>query len=130
MPQEYYILPVGSGGEIDNTLPGGGNYPSQGLPGGSGVRPSHPIVLPPLPGVWPPPGQPSLPIVLPPEGGAGSPSHPIYIEGSPEHPIAEPPGHIWPPLPPSVPPGKKALLVKVIGEPGVHWLVVDVAQPK
>ena len=76
MVQLYVILPVGDGGHVDNTLPGGqGGYPSQpiyhpghpdhglpaypdqGLPGGSGGHPSHPIHIPGVPDQGLPPGQ-------------------------------------------------------------------------
>ena len=56
MPQAYWIIPLeAGGGRPDNSLPqpplgiwGGGNmpYPDQGLPGGQGGRPSHPIYHP------------------------------------------------------------------------------------
>lgn len=93
MPEKYYITPVGDDEPVD---------PGYGIPGGK-PKPPHvgggPIVLPPLPGVWPPAGHPSLPIELPP----GHVELPIYIPGSPEKPINLPPGTIWPPLPPKFP---------------------------
>ena len=55
MPQLYMIIPVGlDGNRPDNTLPQpplgmwgpGFPYPDQGLPGGQGGRPSHPIYHP------------------------------------------------------------------------------------
>jgi len=124
--QMYYIYPAGSGvpGSPDNSLPGGGGPVDPGY-GVGGDRPSHPIVLPPLPGVWPKPGEPSHPIVIPPDV-AGIPSHPIVLPGSPEHPIALPPGTVWPPLPPSTT-GKYAILIWVVGV-GSRWLIVDSAQ--
>ena len=110
MPQEYYIMPVGKHDEED---------PDFGV-GGPG--PSHPITLPPLPGIVPKPGEPSHPITLPPQK-PGHPSHPIFIPESPEHPIALPPGTIWPPLPPdSGITGKVAILVWVIGI-GHRWFI-------
>ena len=115
-----YIVPLsGGGGEVDNSLPGAPGHPSHPIAPG-GVGPSHPIVLPPLPGVWPPAGQPSQPIHIPPEV-----SNPIVIPGSPEHPIALPPGTVWPPLPPTTT-GKYAILVWVVGV-GSRWLIVDAA---
>jgi hypothetical protein len=125
--QTYYIYPAGAGapGAPDNSLPGGGGAVDPGY-GVSGDRPSHPIVLPPLPGVWPPAGQPSQPIYIPPHV-----ENPIVITGSPEHPIALPPNTIWPPLPPTTS-GKYAILIWVVGV-GSRWLVVEpppVAQPK
>lgn len=116
----------GSPGAPDQGLPGG-EYPDQGLPPGWPGRPSHPIVIPPLPGVWPPPGRPSFPTVLP-ELPSGTPEQPIYIEGTPEHPIALPPATIWPPLPPAtLPSDKHAILIWVIGV-GTRWLVWDSSQ--
>ena len=46
-----------------------------------------------------------------------------YIPGSPEHPIALPPGTVWPPLPPTTT-GKYAVLIWVVGV-GSRWLVVE-----
>ena len=115
-----YIYPVNmSTGRPDNSLPGVPGSPDNSLPG-MGGSPSHPIVVPPLPGIWPPPGQPTFPIALPP----GEPTQPIYIEGSPEHPITMPPATIWPPLPPVGPTGKYAILILVVGV-GYRWLVVE-----
>jgi hypothetical protein len=102
-----------------------GDRPGHELPGG---RPPHvgggPIIPPPLPGVWPPPGVPTLPIDLPPHA-----SNPIVIPQPPpgvNPPITLPPPGIYPPLPPEeVPTGKVAILVKVIGSDTVHWIVVD-----
>jgi hypothetical protein len=111
------LPPQFGGGRPDNSLPGGGARPSHPISGG-GVGPSHPIVLPPLPGVWPKPGEPTQPIVIPPEV-----SNPIVIPGEPEHPIALPPGTVWPPLPPSTT-GKYAILIWVVGV-GARWLIVD-----
>lgn len=128
MPQGTlaWITPV-SGGHPDQGLPGGGEYPDQGLPGGGG-RPSHPIALPPLP-----PGVPTPPIALPPTvwppqpPSAGGPSNPIVIPGTPEHPIALPPGTVWPPLNPGDGVGGKALLLAwVVGTDKYRWVVVDV----
>lgn len=114
----------GSGGEIDNSLPGLSGRPDNSLPG----YPSNkPIVLPPLPGIWPPPGTPNLPVRIPIDPGYG---HPIIIEGRPDNPIALPPG-IYPPLPPTSN-GKYAVLIYVLGV-GHRWAVVDtsqIAQPK
>jgi hypothetical protein len=80
---------------------------------GSGLTPTHPIVLPPQqpPGIWPSPGYPAHPIAPggPPPGiwpSPGHPEHPIYFPptgiwpspGYPAHPIAPggPPPGIWP----------------------------------
>lgn len=149
------ILPI-SGGYPDQGLPPGSpGAPDQGLPPGSPGSPSHPIELPPLP-----PGVPSHPITLPPSGGI--PSHPIFIPGAPDqglpgdgespgkpdqglppgssgspgvpsHPIALPPGTVWPPLNPGdgvV--GKGWLLVIVLGADGKHkakWIFIDTTPP-
>src|SRR4029077_18137106 len=89
-------------------LPGqpGGPYPTPGpVPPGGG--PSH--------------GQlPSPPVEhLPPQAG----QLPIY-PATPSHPIALPPGVIWPPLGPQVPQGK-ALAVIFISGFGYRWTVID-----
>ena len=86
---------------------------------GNGLPPS----LPPLVGIWPPPGHPNVtpPIAYPP---GHHPMPPIFIDGSPENPIVLPPG-IYPPLPPGVGSGGKiAVLVWVLGV-GYRWAVVD-----
>jgi hypothetical protein len=69
------------------------------------------------------PGQPDQ--GLPPTIWPGVPIHPA----SPSHPIALPPGSVWPPLPPTVTPGKALALVVIFGV-GFRWVVIDVAQPK
>jgi len=103
---------LGDGGEVDNSLP----HPP--------YRPANPIVLPELPGVYPPPGMPNLPVNIPVDPGYGV-GNPITIGESPEHPIALPPG-IYPPLPsqPDPSPDKIVILVWVIGV-GYRWVVVD-----
>jgi hypothetical protein len=99
--------------------------PDQGLPGGP---PHHvgggPIIPPPIPGVWPPAGEISHPIVIPPVGEV---SNPIVIPGSPQHPIALPPGTVWPPLPgppPVAPGGKYAILIWIVGV-GFRWYIAQ-----
>jgi len=105
------IYPGGGGGEPTHPIVG---YPDQGLPGGGEVgEPSHPIVLPPMPPQINPP-----PVSIWP----GVPIHPA----TPEHPIALPPGSVWPPLPPSIT-GEAVILVWVVGV-GYRWLVIDAAQ--
>ena len=135
MPLAYIHELAGIGDRPDNALPGG----RPPMVGGG------PIVPPPLPGVWPPPGVPNFPIdpgwgnrppgpdsgwgqghPLPPHVGGG----PIVIPQpppNPAHPIVLPPPGIYPPLPPgTVPPNTMvAVLVKVIGSDTVHWIVVD-----
>ena len=137
MPLAYIheLTGRGDGGEIDNSLPGG--------------RPGHisggPIVPPPLPGVWPPPGHPNFPIDPTwgnrppgPDSGWGQ-GHPIppHVGGGPivipqppptlNPPITLPPPGIYPPItpPPTTTPGPVAILVKVVGSETVHWVVVD-----
>jgi hypothetical protein len=113
------------GGRPDQDLPWGPGRPDNELPGGRPALPAQP--LPPLPGIWPPPGQPNIPVVLPPL----MPTNPIYIEGAPSQPgqpsqpIALPPG-IYPPLPPDagLPSGKVAILVWVVGV-GYRWIVLE-----
>jgi len=113
-----------------------GDRPDNSLPGGRPGHPSHPIVLPILPGIWPPPGQPNWPPSLVDPGyGVGSehPSQgPIIIQGKPDQPIALPPG-VYPPLPPAGLKDKYAILILIFGV-GWRWLVVDpgeeTAQPK
>ena len=94
-------------------------YPDQGLPGGQGGRPSHPIHYP---------GSPSHPIA----GQPGSPSQPIYHPGHPDHglpafpshPIELPPGGtpIDPgELPPGPPEGHEDEVVVAIYRPGQGW---------
>jgi hypothetical protein len=94
--QLYVILPVGGGGQIDNTLPGGQGghpsqpiyhpghpdhghipYPDQGLPGGggSGGQPSHPIHIPGVPDQGLPEGQP-----IPDQGLPPPPVPPEYAD--------------------------------------------------
>ena len=120
MPQKYFITPTD--GPPDETDPGYG----QGRP-----RPPHaslPIVLPALPGIWPPPGKPNWPPA--PVDPNYDINAPIFIQGRPDTPIALPPG-VYPPLPP-ITEGKYAVLILVIGV-GYRWLVVegsDLSQPK
>jgi len=85
-----------------------------------GEHPSHPIVLPPVP----PDLKPEHPIVLPPQV-PGVPTHPIFLPVEPTHPIALPPGSVWPPLPcDSGVGGKGVLLANIVGV-GLRWLSVD-----
>ncbi len=143
------ITPLSMSGERpDNSLPGSPAYPSHPIelpPLPPGIHPSHPIVLPPSgaapshpifvpiepthpidPGGEPPapdqglPGSPAAPDQgLPGSGGGGTPSHPIAL----------PPGTIWPPLNPGDGVyGKGLLLIIVVGADGVRkfkWVVVD-----
>jgi hypothetical protein len=108
---------------VDNGLP---SHPAPPIyiPG----RPAHPIYptypvdpdygLPVTPGVWPKP-----PIHVWPPPQPVYPTHPIYPTDQPEHPIAMPPGSVWPPLPPSVT-GKILCFVWIVGV-GYRWTVID-----
>ena len=88
----------------DNTLPGieGPVDPGYGID--AGLRPTHPIVIPPdaiAPGVPTHPiylpVYPSHPIVIPPGSLApGVPTHPIYLPVYPSHPIVIPPDAVGP----------------------------------
>ena len=88
----------------DNTLPGieGPVDPGYGID--AGLRPTHPIVIPPDaigPGVPTHPiylpVYPSHPIVIPPGSLApGVPTHPIYLPVYPAHPIVIPPDAVGP----------------------------------
>jgi hypothetical protein len=51
------------------------------------------------------------------------PSHPIYPTDKPEHPIAMPPGSVWPPLPPAIK-GKILCFIWLVGI-GYRWTVID-----
>jgi hypothetical protein len=138
----------GSPGHPDHGLPGGGLHPGnrppgsypgrpdQGLPGGGwdrpvdpgfgrpggGGRPDHPDQG--LPGGGVHPGQ--LPVFLP----IGPDNTLPPIPGGPQPPTNKPtpPGTIWPPLPPSVPQGKVAILVWISGV-GHRYAVIDVPPP-
>jgi hypothetical protein len=133
--QVVLLVPLaGSGNLPGHDLPTGPVYPSgQPLPGGghpSGqpLPPGH-VSGQPLPPGLPPMGStlPELPPELnppPPEVWPGVPIRPA----TPEHPIAAPPGTVYPPLPPSVT-GKAICLVAVLGV-GYRWVVLEVAQPK
>jgi hypothetical protein len=123
----------------DQGLPGGGHFwgrPDQGLP-----RPPRP------PHVWPrPPGGGGLP-VDPGWGTGGRPERPDHglpifpsIPGKPDNslppvdgeeppPVDPPPGTIWPPLPPTIPPGKVIALVAISGV-GYRYAVLTVPPPK
>jgi hypothetical protein len=80
--------------------------------------------------IWPPPVGPdnTLPPLPPGIWGGEAPPHvdntlpPPVIAGTPEHPIALPPGTIWPPLP-----GVQGDLVILVYVPfvGYRWLVID-----
>lgn len=96
---------------IGNQLPTPPVYPGHGLPGGP-ARPGHD-----LPGG--PVEVPQPPIHLPPQVG----TLPIY-PADPTHPIALPPGSVWPPLGPSVPQGKALALIYISGI-GARWTVID-----
>ena len=143
----------GSGGHPDQGLPGMGGHPDQGLPPqfGGGQHPSQGLPRPGRPPhTWPPQRPQFPPEPTDPEWGidaGGSPSHPIYIPigpdqglpgqpahpsqglppvaGGPKPPTDPPPGHIWPPLPPGLPPGKAAILVWISGV-GHRYAVIEI----
>lgn len=127
MPKKYWIVPV----------PGGPVDPGYGVPGAGPVDPGYGIEgpetepptvgggpLPPLPGIWPPPGRPThLPAPSPPTA-----ENPIVLPEEPGHPLPLPPGTIWPPLPPDFDHGgKKAILIWVVGV-GKRWFIYDPSQ--
>jgi hypothetical protein len=137
----------GAPGHPGNALPGAPGHPSQGLPWAPGRPDTGPIdpakPWPPLP--WPP--RPWPPVNWPPDASdpdwgvdAGiAPSQPIYIPGGEidnslppvhGHPSTGPvlPGTVWPPLPPTVPEGKAALLAWFY-RLGWRYVVVDVKPP-
>jgi hypothetical protein len=113
----------------------GGGYPDQGLPGRPG-RPPH---------VWPRPPGGGLP-VDPGWGTGGRPDRPDHglpiwpsIPGKPDNslppvegvdppPTDPPPGTIWPPLPPEIPPGKAIALVAISGI-GYRYAVITIPTP-
>lgn len=109
--------------------PGGGQHPSQGLPG----RPSRPGQLPSRPGR---PTDPDYGVDEGPSAGNELPEPPpgIWPPPNPGHPIVPlpphidlPPGVIWPPLPEHVE-GKFVVLVWISGEhehSGWHYTVID-----
>jgi|SRR5580692_1009690 hypothetical protein len=119
---------------------GGSEHPDQGLP--SRPRPPH---------VWPRPPGGGLPVD--PSWGVGGgrpggtppdrPDHglPIWpsIPGKPDNslppvegvdppPTDPPPGTIWPPLPPNIPPGKAIALVAISGV-GYRYAVITIPTP-
>lgn len=128
---------VDDGGEVDQGF--NPDYPAH-LPGRPGrpSRPEYPSQRPPWEKPsWPPgptdPGwgvdgdgglSPQPPIYLPIGPDQGLPDHPHY----PAHPLPDPPpGTIWPPLPPSAPAGKAALLCFISGV-GFRYIVVDIPE--
>ena len=108
MVQLYIIMPVGEGGRVDNTLPGGqGGYPSQPI-----YHPGHPDH-----------GLPAYPDQGLPGGSGGYPSHPIHIPGVPDQglPEGQPiPGNELPPVP--VPPQYQESLIVGVKQPNsTEW---------
>jgi hypothetical protein len=92
--------------------------------------------------IWPPGVDNTLP-PLPPGIWGGAPTHPDQglpplppsisndlpvFPGTPEHPIAAPPGTIWPPLPVQPPVGSPNVLV-IVWVPGVgyRYAVIDLS---
>ena len=119
MPQMFWIIPVESSGRPDNTLPGNQPYPDQGLPGGQGGYPSHPIYHPGHPDH----GLPAYPDQGLPGGSGGRPDQglpPFPSQGLPpggenipnnELPIPEPPAN------------HADDIVVAIHRPGEEWVV-------
>jgi hypothetical protein len=106
-PHPSHGLP-GSPGHPSQGLPWAPGFPGNDLPGGDHVS-GQPIIPPLPPTVNPPPA-------------AVWPGVPVY-PASPTHPIALPPGTVYPPLPPTVH-GKVLALVAIVGV-GYRWLVID-----
>jgi hypothetical protein len=130
---------VGEGGEVDQGLPEPEDELDPGYGVEGGARPGHGLPRPP----WQRPTWPPTPID--PDWGIDvdtRPDHPVFIPGAPDNtlplppvegaptpPIANPPpGTIWPPLPPSAPEGKAAILVWIQGV-GVRYVVVTIPPP-
>ena len=111
------------------------DYPDQGLPGGGYPgRPGHLPARPGRPGYGGRPTDPGWGV----DEGAGAGHLPIWPIG-PEHglppipgqglpPVNPPPGTIWPPLPPSIPPGKVLVAVFISGV-GRRWVVLEIKPP-
>lgn len=132
------------GHPVDPGFGGGisGERPDNSLPElGGPVDPDYGAGRPKPPHVWPPQYPPTP---TDPEWGidaGGSPSHPIILPGAPDNslpglpPVAghlpapnPPPGTIWPPLPPGLPPGKVAILVFISGL-GHRYAIVEIPPP-
>jgi hypothetical protein len=112
-------------------LPGWPGRPGQGLPGSIRERlmellegrPSHPIERPPWERPAWPPGPTDPDWGIPEEGGGedagqlpGDPGDPgDWTKPIPKPPGDLPPGSIWPPLPPTAPPGTHWYLVYISG---------------
>jgi hypothetical protein len=113
---------IGGGGDEHPDHGGPPLRPGHGLPpswGGFPERPSHPIAPPWERPHWPPgPTDPDWGIDA---GGEIDNTLPGEIDpedpptGIPLPPIALPPGSIWPPLPPSAPPGTHMFLMFISG---------------
>jgi hypothetical protein len=121
----------GHPGHLPSWRPGGGR-PDQSLP-----RPPRP------PHVWPRPPSGGLPVD--PDWGVDEGAHPdhglpIYpldpehpdnalpeVPGEPPPEVDPPPGTIWPPLPPEIPPGKAIVLVAISGV-GYRYAVITIPE--
>ena len=119
MVQLYVILPVGGGGQIDNTLPGQQPGVDNSLPGGQGGRPSQPIYHPGHPDH----GLPAHPDQGLPGGSGGRPD-----QGLPPFPSQGlPPGGEEIPsneLPMPQPPADHADdIIVAVHRPGQEWVV-------
>lgn len=150
-PGETVTVVATNGTYPDNTLP----MPQPPVGVWPGPHPSHPIMLPGMPGFgpplspthpWVPPqgGQPGVPPPYPDQGLPGPqphPEHPIYIPAPPTEPPS-PPLQIWggpyfPPepthpivLPPEVAPPNlpdgRPIDWKVAWTPTTGWIVVGI----
>jgi hypothetical protein len=136
-------LPPGYPGRPTHPIAPGGRPIDPGYGWGGGERPGHLPAwggLPPRPGQGlPHPGRPVDPGWGVDEGGGEAGQLPIWPLG-PEHglppvpghelpPVDPPPGTIWPPLPPSVEPGKVLVAVFISGV-GHRYVVLTVPPPK
>jgi hypothetical protein len=136
--------PGGGAGHPDHDLPGRPPRPDHGLPWVPS-RPGHGLPgdpnLPVHPGNRPPgSGMPDRPEHGLPEGPPVHPWLPGFISQRPDQSLplppvdgvepppagSKPPVGIWPPLPPSVPPGLHAILVWISGL-GYRYAIVDVS---
>ena len=127
----YSELSIG-GGPMPGGQPG---RPDQGLPGGSGGQPSHPIYHPGHPDH----GLPAFPSQGLPGGSGGQPSHPIYHPGHPDHGLPAfpsqglPGGGGQPPRPDNtLPPGGETVPPETLPPPAGYedQIVVAVYQPE
>jgi len=128
------------GGPIDPGFGwGGGERPGNRPPGSWPGRPSHPIERPPWERPDWPPGPTDPEWGIPEEGGGEEAGQlPGEIDetdpppGVPTPPIELPPGSIWPPLPPTAPPGTHWFLIYIsgVGHRYGKFVVPDTPPPR